>query len=257
MRILTGTIDKVRLSLVVDKNRLAGVYAQADDGRPWTGDVYGASVLRYGTAQRAFFVDLGSGHQGFLPHVDKHAFSPGTKLAVRVERAATPAKHIRCSLSDETAASVGLITRGPDVVALAQSDFPQAASGEGFDDYASLVDELLQPEVTVQEGVTLVIEETAALIAIDVNNASDLTPLNVNLAAASEVMRQIRLRNLGGQMVVDFLRLRDSGQRRQLEDRLYELVEGQGIDLYGFTKLGLFELVRRRNGLSLGRVFQL
>lgn len=257
MRILTGIVDKVRLSLVVDKNRLAGVYAQADDGRPWTGDVYGASVLRYGTAQRAFFVDLGGGYQGFLPHVDKNAFSPGAKLAVRVERAATAAKHIRCSLSDEVATSVGLIARGPDVMALAQSDFPHAAISEGFDDYASLVDELLQPEVTVQEGVTLVIEETAALVAIDVNNASDLTPLNVNLVAVAEIMRQIRLRNLGGQMVVDFLRLRDSGQRRQLEDRLRELAIGQGIDLYGFTKLGLFELVRKRNGLSLEQVFNL
>ena len=58
-------------------------------------------------------------------------------------------------------------------------------------------------------------------------------------------------------MVVDFLRLRDSGQRRQLEERLRELTEGQGVDLYGFTKLGLFELVRRRSGLSLGQVFNL
>lgn len=258
MRILTGTTDKVRLALVVDKNRLAGVYAQAADGRPWTGDIYGASVLRYGQAQRAFFLDLGNGHQGFLPHPNKNAFSSGAILAVRVERAATPAKHIRCSLSDEKVTAVGLIVRGPDVTAQAQTDFPQARVDQGgFDDYASLVDELLQTEVTVQEGVTIVIEETAALVAIDVNNASDLSPLNVNLAAAGEILHQIRLRNLGGQMVVDFLRLRDSGQRRQLEERLRELTEGQGVDLYGFTKLGLFELVRRRSGLSLGQVFNL
>jgi Ribonuclease G/E len=261
MRILTGTIDKVRVAVAVDKNRLSGVYAQINDDRPWTGDSYGASIMRYAPAQRAYFIDIGNGHQGFLPHADAGAFSPGVKLAVKIERAATPTKQTRCSLLDGAADKVGCIQRGPDVTALAMTEFPQASVEKDprvFDDYATLVTDLLQPEVIIQEGISIVIEETAALTAIDVNNAApNILPLAVNKLAANEVVRQIGLRNLGGQMVVDFLRLRDSDTRRQLEVELQQLSAGKGIDLYGFTKLGLFELVRKRNGLSLGQVFNL
>jgi len=119
----------------------------------------------------------------------------------------------------------------------------------------------LLPEVPLPGGGRLLIHETPALVAIDVDSAAataggrESTALTVNRQAASAVADAIMLRDLGGAIVIDFVPMRRRAYREQV---LAVLVEGLAADdrprrIGGFTKLGLVELTRQRLGPSLGR----
>ncbi len=120
----------------------------------------------------------------------------------------------------------------------------------------------LLPHVALPCGGGLVIEETAAVVAIDVNSGGGAcgdkedTALAINLEAAAEAARQIRLRNLSGLLVIDFLRLR----RRNNRQRVLDVLNGAFRDdlalthVAGFTSMGLVELTRRRRAEPLSRV---
>ena len=259
MELRRDTLDGVQLAGVLDRGELVALYAQPDDERPWMGDVYGAQVTRYAPAQRAYFLDMGHGVEGFMPASDKSQFLPGQMVTVRIERPATDGKHMRCSLALDSADAPGLIQRGGDVVVQAQQDFPSTVlQSGGLQDYDSVIIGLLDPVVYVQEGLTLVIEQVTALTAVDVNNADPgLTPLEVNRLAGKVFARQMRLRNLNGQIVVDFLRMRDPRHREILGAAFAQAVafDPRPVELLGFTRLGLYELTRTKRGLPLKTVF--
>ena len=114
---------------------------------------------------------------------------------------------------------------------------------------------LLSDEIPLPGGAFAAIEPTRALIAVDVNTGRDTTPaagLKANIALARELPRQLRLRGLGGQVVVDFAPIpkRDRGT---LEQELKKAFRAEGPDavLSGWTNLGLFELTRKRDRIPL------
>jgi len=93
-------------------------------------------------------------------------------------------------------------------------------------------------------------EATRALVAVDVNTGSDLSnaaALKANLAAIRDLPRQLRLRGLGGQIVVDLAPLAKS-DRRRIEAALASALRDDGIDttLVGWTPLGHLEILRKR-----------
>lgn len=111
-----------------------------------------------------------------------------------------------------------------------------------------------EPRVALPGAGELVIEETEALCAIDVNaGAGD--PLAVNLAAAGEVPWQLRLRGLGGLILIDFLRLDQRAERDRVRAALETGAarDRVAVQLLGWTRGGLFELIRSREGPSLAR----
>ncbi len=112
---------------------------------------------------------------------------------------------------------------------------------------------LARPQVALSGGAGLVIEPTEALVAIDVNGGERGNPLAVNLEAATEVARQLRLRNLGGIVVVDFLSMPKRGDGERLLAALAAAVRGDPVqtEVYGLSKLGLVELTRARRGPPL------
>ncbi len=113
--------------------------------------------------------------------------------------------------------------------------------------------EAFEPLVRLPSGGELVIEPTQALVAIDVNagNAGQ-GPLHVNLEAAAAAAREIRLRNLSGQAVVDFISLSRGEDRNQVLRRLRErCAADRSVYVHGYSKLGLVELTRRRRRRSL------
>jgi ribonuclease G len=113
-------------------------------------------------------------------------------------------------------------------------------------------------EIRLPSGGRIAIEQTAAVTAIDVDTAEGTAlgadaPLRVDLEAAAEIARQIRLRDVGGVIVVDFVRLRDRAQRAKVEAVLRRAVEFDRItvQLLGWTAAGLFEMIRPR-GRAVG-----
>ena len=100
----------------------------------------------------------------------------------------------------------------------------------------------------------MVIEPTRALVAVDVNTGPDTSPaaaLKANVAAARELPRQLRLRGLGGQVVIDFAPM-PKRDRHILDQVLKAAFKTDGeSNLAGWTTLGLYEMTRRRDRLLL------
>ncbi|MBV8534300.1 MAG: ribonuclease E/G [Alphaproteobacteria bacterium] len=112
--------------------------------------------------------------------------------------------------------------------------------------------------IRLPSGGRLAIEATAAVTAIDVDTAEATAlgadaALHVDLEAAAEIGRQLRLRDVGGVVVVDFVRLKDRGQRAKVEAALRRAValDRIAVQLLGWTAAGLFEMIRPR-GRSVG-----
>jgi ribonuclease G len=96
-------------------------------------------------------------------------------------------------------------------------------------------------------GGNLIIQPTAAFVAIDVNGGG-ANPLDLNIKAAKEVARQIRLRNLSGVILIDFVSMKKPTEQAQLLTVLRQAVatDPLGCDVYGLSKLGILEMTRLR-----------
>lgn len=115
---------------------------------------------------------------------------------------------------------------------------------------------LLGHTVTFKQGAYLVIDQTEAMHVIDVNSGTrskgsqqqEDTAIDVNLAAAEEIARQLRLRDIGGIIVVDFIDMSASANRKKLHDRMVELMEKDRArhTILPITKFGLMQITRQR-----------
>ena len=115
--------------------------------------------------------------------------------------------------------------------------------------------------VPLPSGGSIVIDHTEALVAIDVNSAQatkgadiEQTAFNTNLEAADEVARQLRLRDLGGLVVIDFIDMENQKNQREVEDRLRDALhhDRARIQTGKISRFGLLELSRQRLQPSLG-----
>ncbi|HYG87861.1 MAG TPA: ribonuclease E/G [Azospirillum sp.] len=112
---------------------------------------------------------------------------------------------------------------------------------------------LLGTRVPLSAGGSLVIERTEALTVVDVNAGERGNALDVNLEAAREIARQMRLRNVGGIVVVDFVNMKGRGEAERLLNALSAAVAADPAQtqVYGMSRLGLVELTRARRGTAL------
>ncbi|MDO5529508.1 MAG: ribonuclease E/G [Paracoccus sp. (in: a-proteobacteria)] len=114
---------------------------------------------------------------------------------------------------------------------------------------------LRSPRIALPGGASAMIEPTSALVAIDVNTGPDTSPaasLKANIALIRDLPRQLRLRGLGGQVVIDFAPVskRDRGTLEQEITKAFRR-ESAETALPGWTRLGLFELTRKRDRAPL------
>lgn len=117
-----------------------------------------------------------------------------------------------------------------------------------YRDVLGQIESLLHDYTFLQKGGNIIVQETAALTAIDVNKGSDTRSyLALNIDAAREIGRQIRLRNIGGIIVVDFLKMNKTDEKKLLIelDKIIQL-DPCTIQIHGLTKLGLMEITRKR-----------
>jgi ribonuclease G len=118
----------------------------------------------------------------------------------------------------------------------------------------------LSPHVWLKNGSSLYVNVTEALTVIDVNTGKftgkkdrSQTVANTNIIAAEEIMRQLRLRNLAGMVVIDFITMDKNQDKEKVFATLLKEAkkDASTIILHGFTKMGLFELTRKRERPSL------
>lgn len=115
--------------------------------------------------------------------------------------------------------------------------------------------------VTLPSGGSVVIDHTEALVSIDINSARatkggdiEATALNTNLESAEEIARQLRLRDLGGLVVIDFIDMAAQKNQRDVENRLREAVrqDRARVQIGKISRFGLLEMSRQRLRPSLG-----
>ncbi|WP_133492945.1 ribonuclease E [Alcanivorax sp. 24] len=125
----------------------------------------------------------------------------------------------------------------------------------------SQIETAFEREVKLPSGGSIVIDPTEALVSIDINSSratkgADIeeTALQTNLEAADEIARQLRLRDIGGLIVVDFIDMGPARNQREVENRMRDALEADRarIQLGRISRFGLLELSRQRLRPSLG-----
>ncbi len=191
-----------------------------------------------GKACRAEIVDDGAGEVGLL----EAAPMPWQRALRDVE-----GKQVECVFSDQDDMDACQVMYVEDAL------ISISTLSESMPDMDEAIDELDGSHVPLSSGGEIVIEPTEALVAIDVNADQARNTLSVNLAAMHEVARQIRLRNLGGIIVIDALKMPSRADNGKVLSVLKRACSDDpaGVVVFGMTKLGLIEITRRRQGLSL------
>ncbi len=127
------------------------------------------------------------------------------------------------------------------------------------------IEQAFQREVHLPSGGSLVIDHTEALVAIDINSARatkggniEETAFNTNMEAAVEIPRQLRIRDIGGLVVIDFIDMLSTSNQRAVEDKIREAVKQDRarIQFSKISRFGLLEMSRQRLNASLNKSTQ-
>ncbi len=257
-------VGETRAALVQDGRPVALTLARwSDEGRRARfGETYAGRVRAVDKALRGAFLDLGlAGEDGFLP-LDAAgaarlgprraaAVAQGQLLAVEVVREGVRAKAPVLSLLETEGSGA------PRRLSRPAHDRALEGAAPADRDIRAALDaafaEALHPDAAIPGGGRLRIEPTAALVAIDVDSAGrtgardpERLALALNIAAAGEAMRQLRLRNLGGLIAIDFVSMRAPAHRKALDQALRAAGEGDpGRPMFApLSRFGVAELSR-------------
>jgi len=121
-------------------------------------------------------------------------------------------------------------------------------------DILDQIDALFQPYTLLEGGSSIIIQETAALLAVDINRGADTgSNLNINRKAGIEIARQIRLQNMGGIIIIDALKMKSEKQNKDFLKSLDDAFQKDPctVQIHGLTKLGLVEVTRSRRSPTL------
>lgn len=130
----------------------------------------------------------------------------------------------------------------------------------------SQIESAYQREVKLRSGGSLVIDHTEALTSIDINSAKatkgadiEETALQTNLEAAEEISRQLRLRDLGGLIVIDFIDMASSKNQREVEQRLRQAMSSDRakVQISKISRFGLLEMSRQRLRSALSELIEI
>ena len=130
----------------------------------------------------------------------------------------------------------------------------------------SQIELAFQREISLPSGGSIVIDPTEAMVSIDVNSARstkgkdiESTAFATNMEAAKEVARQLRLRDLGGLIVIDFIDMQDEKHQQKVENTFRSAVQSDRarIQLAGISRFGLLELSRQRLRPSLEETYDI
>jgi Ribonuclease G/E len=263
-RLLETSVGETREALVQDGRAIAlSVLRDSDEGaRARWGEVYCARIREVDRRRRGAFAELGlSEDAGFLPLADdgrarlrreRVALRQGQGVIVTVAREAARGKNPVLTLLE-----IGHDGETPHRIAARDADddvaLAKPADATTRDKLDAAFDEALAKVVAIPGGGVLTIEPTAALVAIDVDAGARAGPADaeryafeLNCAAAAEAVRQVRLRNLGGLIAIDFVSMRSRSWMKQLEQAVRAAFGGDpwSVQFAPLSRFGVMELSR-------------
>lgn len=259
-----AAVGETREALVRDGKPIALRIARASDAgrRARWGEIYCARVRTIDRRRRGAFLDLGlKDAQGFLPLRDdgkarrgreRAALHEGQGVIVSVAREAARGKNAVLELQE-----LGHDGEPPQLIARHESDeemlLAKPADSALRAKLDAAIEEVLARAAPIPGGGLLSIEPTAALVAIDVDAGAragsgdpERFALDLNIAAAREIARLIRLRGLGGLIAIDFVNMRTKSHLKALDEAVRAAFAGDpwGVQLGGLSRFGIYELSR-------------
>jgi Ribonuclease G/E len=255
---------------VVENGRIVELYIDrwSEAGqRVIEGEVYRGRVRRVEPSLNAAFVDLGVGEDGFLPFGKTgrpKGLHDGKAIGVRIAREAHSEKGPNLSLVEvDDGEAPACIEPAPILAQRLVATYQDAEAlwaDETPHDMEAAFDEALDPAAPIPGGGSLYIEQTRAMTTIDVDadgrkgqgDASRLAA-QLNMSAAKEAARQIRLRGLGGIVAIDFVSMRGQPDRKATEQALRQAFrrDRAKVDVAAISQFGVGELARQRRQRSL------
>ncbi len=270
-------------ALTEDGDLLELVCARLDQTNS-LGNIYSGRVQAINKAAGGAFVDIGGNDAGFLPQKRFPAnLHEGAILVIEVDREAEPGKGPRLKLFDHPvreemkpkllSAALSRPLQAlkswatePEVQIHADANlsqlnlpFERYRAAEFIFDAVGLqevLDSVMAPSIRLPSGGNIIIEPTTSMTTVDVNSGRSQSNSNhknimlTNDEAAEMLARHLRLRNIGGLLVVDFLRMNHQRDRDQILSKLKRSVDTD-TQIGGFTALGLVDMSRRQRGFSL------
>jgi len=261
---IDAAIGETREALVRADGPIALRIARASDAgrRARWGELYCARVGEIDRRRRGAFVDLGlRDEQGFLPLGEdgrarigrgRAPLRQGAGIVVTVTREAARGKSPIVDLQE-----FGHDGEAPHQIARHQCDeelvLAKAADAQMRAKLDAAIEDALARTAPIPGGGALTIDPTAALVAIDVDSGARTSSgdperfaIELNIAAAREAARQIRLRNLGGIVAIDFVSMRAKTHLKQLEAAVRESFADDpwNVQFGGLSRFGVFELAR-------------
>jgi Ribonuclease G/E len=259
-----AAIGETREALVQNGRPIAlRVVRASDEGRRarW-GEIYCARVREIDRRRRGAFLDLGlRNEQGFLPlgedgkarmRRERVALREGQGVIVGVTRESARGKNPVVEVSE-----VGHDGEAPHRIAQHEADealvLARAADAAMRAKLDAAVEDALARTAPIPGGGALTIEPTAALVAIDVDSGAragsgdpERFALDLNVAAAAEAARQLRLRNLGGLIAIDFVSMRAKSHAKHLEAAVKAAFENDpwSVQFGALSRFGVFDLAR-------------
>jgi len=233
-------------------------------------EVYRGRVKRVETALNAAFIDIGIGEEGFLPFGKAgrpKGFHEGAAIGVRIAREGYAEKGPNLALVEvEPGDAPECLVEAPILAQRLVRDFGDAEAvwaDETDHDLDAAFDEAMTPHVPVPGGGSLYIEQARAMATIDVDadgrkgqgHAARLAQ-QLNVSAAKEAARQVRLRGLGGIIAIDFVHMRAQPDRKATEQALRQGFKRDRakVDVAPLSQFCVGELARQRRGRALAEM---
>ncbi len=221
--------------------------------RAFPGDVFSGRVTAVDTSLSAAFLDLGSGPQGFLnfslaPGAPK--FREGQMLRVSVTREAEAGKGPIMAFIEMSDATDPRREKGGNLKSRLLARFEDAEITDGdIPDFNAAIER----DVPLKGGGSISVEPTKAVCAIDVDTGMGGNKKKVSLAAAKEAARQIRLRGIGGLILIDFPNMRAKKDRDDVWQTLADNFENDpnAIKVAPMSRFGTVEISRAKPHRSL------
>jgi len=239
---------------IYEGRRLVELHVERNwQSTPRHGDIYTGQVSSIDASVAGLWVDLGGDAlPGLLPFAAQKnmpRLTEGQKVEVEILRSQIGSKGATLSFLDEADVQPGVKTR-LDLKGRLQRKYP----GLTFDEAAvNAVDEACEIHIALSGGGSITLEQTQALLAIDVDKGGAASAAAAANQAAKQIASQLRLRGLGGLVVIDFPNLRQPKQRKTLEKTLQAGFEADPFvtKFNALSRFGVIEMTRAKPDLSL------
>jgi len=255
--VIENCIGETRAA-IYEGRRLVELFVrrETDADKPRQGDVFAGRISTIDQSLGGAFIDIGTPHHGlfkFTNSPNAPRFTEGQMAEFEVSKATEIGKGPVLKFKQLTQADKPGKISGDDLKAFIAKRF----EGIEFKEAAvSVIDEATETELAIKGGGTISIERTRALVAIDVDKGTAVSSFDVCMAALPMIASELRLRGLGGLIVIDLPNLRQPRQRNTVfkaAERAFA-DDPNNVKLAPLSRFGVLELTRYKPELSLDEI---